>query len=173
MPKTKKKVSRARSALDDTSFLEIDRNGLDEEWENQPKLAFKYSEILADAKEQLDAKRDELAVLEAELALKIRADPEEFGIEKPTEKAIEHLITVDEDVIRLKGDIRAAKHRVDVVSGVCNSLEHRKRALENLVQLWLSSYFAEPRAPDVVSREVLDEHRKKKARRARRVRDED
>lgn len=171
--KPKKKVPRQRAALDDTSFLEIDRNALDEEWESQPTLAFKYAQVLADAKEDWDAKRDELTVLEAELALKIRSDPEEFGIEKPTEKAIEQLIAMDEDVIRLKGDIRGAKHRIDVVTGVCNSLEHRKRALENLVQLWLSSYFAEPRAPDNVSREALDDHRKRKARRSRKVREDD
>ena len=38
-----------------------------------------------------------------------------------------------------------AKHRVDVLSGAVTALDHRKKALENLVDLHGRNYFSTPR----------------------------
>ncbi len=44
--------------------------------------------------------------------------------------------------------VNEARHRVDVVSAVVEACDHKRRALENLVRLQLSSYYASPKAPE-------------------------
>lgn len=124
-------------------IFNIDRNLLDEEWLNQPKLFFKYTEKLVKAEERLDEAERELKVIEAEADVRIREENE-----KTTEAFIKNQIMLD-PVREAQVQIIAKRRlKVNLLKGVVQSLDQRKRALEKLVDLHGQQYFATPKASD-------------------------
>jgi len=161
-------------------FFDIDKNRLDEEWINQPKIFFKYSEELTDAKEelerckgQLEVAGDELKETKAKLGLRIRRNPKKyFGDDsKPTEAAIENRILVHSlyakakaKIYKLNEELIIANKKVSTFYSAIHTLDHRKSALERLVSLHGQSYFATPRATDENSKKIIDDIEKGAAR---------
>lgn len=141
--------------------LEIDPNCLDEEWLTQAPLYWRYAKALAGEKESLDRAKRRLSVLIAETERKIRKDPESFGISKVTEGAIKAAITVDKEVGNLEDSIIEINHDVNVLGAAVASLDHRKRALTDLVQLHMCSYYAEPKAPDLRTAQSIEKAKQK------------
>lgn len=137
MPKHKASVS---------DILEIDLDSLDEEWVNQPQLYYAYAKRLADARQKLDESKSEFELTKAELEKAIRDDPEKFDMPKVTEAAVKSCILTQDEYNNARTAVSEASHRVDVLQAVVIALEHRKRALEKLVDLHGQSYFAEPKA---------------------------
>ena len=133
-------------AKSDYSFLEIDQNALDREWVRQPTLYFKYALKLAEAKKSVQESAAALDLARAEVSRNIRAVPQDFGLEKVTEKAVEAAILEADAYLVAQEDLNHAKHEVDVLVAVVNALEHKKRSLEGLVSLHGQNYFSSPRA---------------------------
>ena len=133
-------------------FVHIDESRLDEEWLRQPDLYFKYASQLADAKQRLDQAKAELDLVEAECNKDIRERPEHYGVDRsrntgaPTEDAVKKAVVIHDDYQAAVMDIVKHKHEVEVLAAAVNALDHKKRALENLVSLHGQSYFAAPRA---------------------------
>ncbi len=127
-------------------FFDIDRERLDEEWIAQPKLFFKYASKLADAKRKLEEAKGELDVTTAELDQSIRSAPEKFGLAKVTEGSIKQAIMTQDIYNKANSVVGGLKYKVDMYQAAVSALDHRKRALENLVDLWAQDYWAEPRA---------------------------
>jgi hypothetical protein len=126
-------------------FFDIDVNALDREWVNQPALYHKYALRLADARRKLEQVKTASEISNAELDADIRARPEKYGIEKVTEAAIKSGIMCAPAYIAASKEVIDAKHAVDVLAAAVATVDHRKRALENLVDLRLADYFSEPR----------------------------
>lgn len=126
----------------------IDEHRLDYEWGRQPGLYTHYAWKLADARQQLEETKNELAVVKAELYREIVSEPERFGLPKTTEGAVAATIECDERYKDVQLRIIAAKHLVDLLNAYVTALDHKKHALENLVRLSLAGYFATPQAPD-------------------------
>lgn len=169
-----KKSRRDRqSQEDDFSFFEIDEHNLDREWVKQPSLYFTWARKLADARQDLDEAKAKVDVTKAEVSRAIRDDPEDHGLEKVTEAAVTAAIPEHPDMIRAVKELSKARHKVDVYQAAVNALDHRKRALEKLVDLHGQNYFSTPRAPDAESAEALEEAGKQHARRRGRRRDRD
>lgn len=152
---------------EEADFFVLDEGRLDEEWINQPKLYHRYKVALADARkvhEQAKAARD---VTAAEVDRSVRLNPGQFGLEKLTEPSIEKAILISKKYQSANRAVIDAKHAVDVLEAAVDTLEHRKKALENLVQLWLANYFSKMKTPKDVPQEKLDELQMR-ARRKRR-----
>jgi hypothetical protein len=162
----KKRSEREERGKPDNSFLEIDLSSLHTEWANQPLLAKQYADMLANARDRLDTFKANAEIVRSDVDYEIRSDPGAFEIEKITEPAVKSAIAGDDRVTRAESKIRAAKHEVDVLSGACTALEHRKRALEKLVDLWMASYFSEPRTNEA-AKEKLNDSSKEEVRRRR------
>ncbi len=145
----------------DKSFVAIDEFSLDKEWVGQPVLYDKYARKLANARRELEEAKNRLEVVKAEQSLEIRA---RHGEKKPTEAAIATLVTASSVVKDASQAVVEARHAVDVLTAATTALDHRKKALENLVQLHLSGYYANPKAPDG-DREVVEEMEKREIRR--------
>lgn len=128
--------------------LRIDRTALDEEWLRQATLYHFNAVQLADARLDLDEAKDRLAVIEAELDLAIRQDPEKYGISKLTEKAIEHAVVLSSRYQKAKEETNQAKHLTDVLNAKVTGLDHKKKALEFLVQLENREFYSEPKAKE-------------------------
>ena len=129
-------------------FFAIDQGRLDEEWLNQPKTFYRYALKLANAKAELERSKAERDVTAAEVDQEIRANPGGYGLgDKQTEPAIKNAGAVEPRNIKANKAIIKAKHDVDVTQAAVDALDHRKKALENLVHLFGMNYFAQPKAP--------------------------
>ncbi len=163
-------------------FFDIDTNKLDEEWVNQPRKYFKYSELLTDAKEvverckaRLEVAGDELKTTKAKLSLRIRKKPKKYfgDNSKPTEAAIDNRIRVHSlfakakaKIYKLTEDLITANTKVSTYYSAVHTLDHRKAALERLVSLFGQNYFSTPKADKFSEEEVEDyENEYKKKRR--------
>lgn len=144
--------------------LQIDRDSLDVEWVNQPSLYFKHASRLADARRDSDEAKSDLEVMKAELDKQIRSDPTAFGMSKATEVSIAATVSSSAAYQLAQQAVFDAKHKVDIFQALVTALDHRKKALENLVSLWSQSYFAAPKAPEG-SEERMEDVKKRSIRR--------
>ena len=141
----KRKPSRAKTSDDTPDILDIDKTRLDEEWVNQPRQFAILAQKLADAKREIERCKAALELTEAELSRSIRKNPSKYDIGKITEGAIREVIT-----IRTQSEIHdliEARHTADELQAVVNAMDHRKRALQDLVYLFGMDYHAEPKTP--------------------------
>lgn len=148
----------------DFSHLEIDPHRLDEEWVEQPRRYFLMAQGQADARMRWEEAKNRLEVVRAEIDRDIRRDPAAYGIAKLTESAIESTIPLQAKYERARHQVVEAKHEYDIWDAGLGALDHKKKGLENLVQLHLSSYYAKPREPED-NREAMEEMTKQRIRR--------
>jgi hypothetical protein len=148
---------------DEPDFFAIDQNNLDSEWVNQPKLCRRYSERLADAQRDLEQAETKLEVVDADLDYRIRKKAGS-GEKKPTEAAIKNQLIRSIEHIEAVAKIQKLRHRVGILRAAVKTVDHRKTALENLVDLRLADYFSEPRVRKT-NREAEHQRSKDRARR--------
>ena len=146
-------------------FFRIDQNRLDAEWLKQPQLYYEYAVILADAKEALGRARAKREVVVAEIDKDVRLRPEKYGVEKITEGVVEKTVILQERYQVANKGVIGAKHDVDIAQAAVDTLDHRKRALQDLVQLRMANYFSEPRMKG--GKEQMDEERMRQRRRVK------
>ena len=142
------------------SFLVIAKHALDEDWIKQPKLYHEVALKLADARLDHDEAKDKLELTMAEIDRVIRIDPEKYGVTKITETSVERAIILTKTYQSAKKRVNETKHTVDVLAAVSIALEHKKKALENLVQLEARDYFSEPKAPQGSVEEMSQRERR-------------
>lgn len=150
-------------AKEDFDFFEIDPNRLDEEWLRHPGLYHKHAIILANAREEYERKKADLEIIIAEIDRKIRLAPSDFGLEKITEAVVSNTVIIQPAYRTLQKEIIEAKHVVAVSEAAVSTMEHKKKALENIVQLRGMDYFSEPKARGP-SRQEMEEVRKRRIR---------
>lgn len=149
----------------------IDEMRLDREWNQQAARYFEVATELADARREYDELEAGLKVLKAEIDLDVRKNPDKYGLDKTTEGIVSSVVTKDSRVTIAHDEVRDARHRVDILSGALEALQHRKRALEKLVDLHLSGYYAAP-TTDAKSQEEINDMQHKVVRRRAGVRKE-
>lgn len=149
----------------------IDEMRLDREWKQQADRYFEVATELADARRTHDELEVGLKVLKAEVDIDARKNPAKYGLEKTTDSSIASVVTQDKRVVILQDEAREARHRVDILSGALEALQHRKRALEKLVDLHLSNYYSTP-VTDAESQEAINDMQHKVVRRRAGVRKE-
>lgn len=141
----------------------IDRANLDQACIDQADLYLKYAELLADAIEQRDIAKRALEETISDTDQRIRRNPENFGIMKITENAVSSAIVLDKAVQSIQAKLLELDGAVRRLEEVKRALEHRKKSLEILSQLFIASYFSIPNtsAPTVgsVSRVSVQEKR--------------
>lgn len=148
---------------DECDLFKPDKNNLDEEWVNQPAMYLEYALKLADAKAEHDRAKANLEVVMAEEDLQIRRHPEDYGLEKITEKIVESTVLLQSKVSVASEKLIKTKHKVDILQAYVYALENRKKSLENLVQLRLAEYYAEPKLPkDSDLRDKYEEKERKR-----------
>lgn len=147
--------------MDYKTDLKIDETALDVEWLNQPSLLAKYTKIAAQARLDMDTAKDYLDYKKAELDKNIRKNPDKYGVEKVTEGAIASAIVLDDEYKEAQEELNNCRYEYDMVRGMVEAFEQRKSALENLVKLFNSNYFAGPTVPRDLSQKALDFERGK------------
>ncbi len=144
----------------DTSFIRPDMHNLEEEWASQPENYYNYAIKLAHIKNKYEEAKRDLELETAEMDRSIRASPLEYDLEKITEGGIEKAIIRSGRYRTAQDKVLKAKHHVDIVQAAVSALDHKKKALEALVQLHLANYFSEPKLPQTVKEDVERKERK-------------
>ena len=127
-------------------FFSLDKYKLDEEWEEQPRLYFQHALMLADARYKWELAKSNRAVVAAEIDVDIRRDPSKYGMKTASPKeAVENIVLLQKQYREADSNVIKAKHEVDIIQAAVEALEHRKKALEKEVDLFLSNYWSEPR----------------------------
>ena len=124
----------------------IDVTKLDEEWVDHSLRFQRYAELAAKADKKKSEIKGELDVLKAQVNLAYRGSKRSIpeGL-KLTEEVFKSLVVVDEEVIRKGKELIEAVYDADVLAGAVEAFAHRKKALEKLVDLFVFSYFGEPK----------------------------
>ena len=126
-------------------LVDIDEGSLDQEWIDQPKRFLEHATLLADAKDALERAKARLDVTEAEIENEIRDNPVKYGLKLPVrEGSIKLRVLLHADHKKATRKVNRCKHRVNILDAVVTALEHRKRALEKLVDLHGQGYFSKP-----------------------------
>ena len=132
--------------------LEIDPLKLADEWLIQPDMRRLWGEKSADAQFELDEAKRRLSAQQAETDRDIRENPADYGIDKLSEARVSAAVTAELSVQKAMERVNKAKHKANVVQAAVDGLEHRKRALTQLVELHMSDYYATPKMPPGIKR---------------------
>jgi len=143
--------------------LQIDRDRLDDEWVAQAPMRRDYGRKVAEVRKLHAEAKNTLAVVEAELYLVVSKCPEEFGLAKSTENSIKaavqsHVKRQEAFIVMLE-----AKHDLDIWEATATAVDDRKKALPDLVSLFLSGYFGEPKAKGREAQEYVERVKSKRA----------
>ena len=134
--------------------ISISRKQLDNEWAKQPVLCLKYGDLYAEAVAERDHLKRQMDVVRAQVDEKVRKSPEEYGLVKSTEAAIKSAIEASEEVDQINKDFIEATKNVNLLASAREAINHKKKALENLVQLQLAGYYGDPKIPEEVRQEA-------------------
>lgn len=136
--------------MDYRQAMMIDEANLDREWAGQADRYMEFAEHAAAASALVDELKDRLGVEEAEAEERIRNSNDDMK-----EAAVKAAVLLDRRVRDAKAKLNATKKELALVRGAVDAMDHRKRALENLVQLHLSNYRSTPRIRDEGAREAF------------------
>lgn len=126
-------------------FVRINQNELDREWIGQPQKYMEIAEKTVDARAEADALKLRLEELQSRVDIAIRKNPAKYGLDKITEGGVLSAIKRHPKFIQVSEKLLDAKKHLGLYEQVLSALDHRKKALENLVFLHGQSYFAKPR----------------------------
>jgi hypothetical protein len=147
-----------RTRTEDSFYddLEFANDDLDKAWQEQPSLYMRYAEKAAKARQTEDELKEQLEVLEAKLAKEMRTDPDKYGLSKVTEGALKEAVIAHEERQKLSAQIVEAKFDREILQYAVTAFEHRKKALENAVSLYLCGFYSQPKDPEETIRKHLN-----------------
>lgn len=151
-------------------LLAIDLNRLEECCQEQPQLMFLWGTQLAEARKAVKSAKNKVKLRAAKLDSEIRANPTDFGFERPTEKAVEYTITKDTEYQEELKDLIQLEYEEDVLDIFFKTLIDRRGELENLTKLFGQMYWSKPntvermseRQRDAIEGEAVAPRKKKK-----------
>lgn len=150
--------------------LMIDPDILDILWVRHPNIYMKYSEAAALANDLVRKKKNDLEVIDARIDQELRIAGE-GKTTKMTADAVKAAITADDRHINALIEYNDALYKAELCGSAVKAMEHKKTALQNMVQLCLSGYFALPKIPRDLKNEIkkLDEKDREQADKAKEV----
>lgn len=125
--------------------VKININHLDKNVIDQVTMYEAWSRKWADAVNKRDRAKENLSVVKAEADELIRKNPSRYGWnvegKSPTEAWIATKVTRDEKVINANTEYLDAVYETNIMAVAKETLEHRKKALEILTDLYKGNYF--------------------------------
>lgn len=124
--------------------IRLDITALDKAALEQPELYEEWSSKWADAVFERDKTKERLRLAEAEADVEIRRTPEKFGWSSdkaPTVDWFSKQIILHPKVKELSSQLIEDQHNVNVISSYKEVLEHRKKSLDILTELFKQNYF--------------------------------
>lgn len=146
------------------SVMAIDMNRLEQEWAEQAERHRILCQIKALYQKMNDEASAALEVAEALSAKAIRKKPDKYGTDgKLTEPMVKASIVLHPLYKEANDQVIEAKYSMRLAEGNVSASDHRKKALEKVVDLWSQAYFGSPKTSDVRAREKLNKAAERKA----------
>ena len=139
--------------MDYQKLMHIDESNLEGEWLGQAARYMEMVEANADGQKQLDQLTDKLDVVQSTESVNIKHQMEAAG-EKVTEAAVNRMLPDRPAIRTIKNEIIEAQRQATIVRGAVAAMEHRKKALEMLVQMQLARGRSEPTTNGATRAEV-------------------
>lgn len=156
------------------NIVDINPDRLDEECITHARRTLDACEDEADAKHELAKAKSRLDVIEAQLQIDIRKDPEKFNLPKDLKEAgIKAAVFLHKDYRTASKDVDDSQHQVHLTTAKVSALTEKRRMIERLVELRQIDYYSEPRPRGKASREYVEEGTKKQTREGIRPRKRD
>lgn len=127
--------------------VRISTSDLDLDCKEQPELMLKYTKIAAEKEKIRDEKKEAMEHEYVSLDKEIRENPEEYGLEKITDKSVDNAIKRQDEYRDTMQEYIDASHEAKVAKGTVEAMQNRKNMLQELVQLYGQQYFAGPSTP--------------------------
>lgn len=140
--------------------LEIDLGRLEENLTDQPQLVMKYGELWAEKIAERDRAKENLSIVEAELDGYARANWVDVSDTKMTEKSILGYVLNNDKRKSAMEELISITEETNILSVAKVAFEHRKKALEGLVSLFIANYYADPKIAKRDINEVQSSERK-------------
>lgn len=144
--------------------VKIDHTQLDVEWLEQAALAMRYGVYFADAKKDVAEAQEKVKIVRAKLVRRVNKKPEKYlgkGV-KLTAPVVEAYYRTHTDHMEAKEDLIEKEHTLTIIEIAKSEISFtRKSALENMVKLYNSQYFAGPEMPRDLDNE-WEQHEKQK-----------
>lgn len=153
-------TSVKKEIVDYKDEISIDEHALDYELKRQSQLIMKYVLLQVKAMTEKDLTKERLEQVAAELDIKIRKNPSAYGLDKVTETAIKNVILLENEYIKQTEEYLNCKEDEATFSGVLKALDHKKKSLEKLSDLWVAGYYSSPN----IKKEVEQQANKEKIR---------
>jgi hypothetical protein len=150
----------------------IDQHSLDKEWLGQPALYHKYAHKLAVARIKEEEAKQRLDLVSAQVEMDIRSSPELYELAKQTEGEIKACVLRQPEYQKALQAHTQARFETGIHVAATTALDHRRKALENLVQLHGQDYFSAPRARGEDAQEAIKGINKTKARKSAKFNEE-
>ena len=140
--------------LDYKNDVKINDAALDLEWLDQAELAVKYGAEWVACKKKVAILDEKVKVVRSELVIKAWKDsPKHLGQPKGSIQTVEAFYRTHKKHIKAKQELFDAEEELDLISIAKNEISFtRKTALENMVKLYASDYFAGPNVPRDLSK---------------------
>jgi len=143
--------------------LSIDKYKLDQECVTHSALYYRYSELAANAKNQVGVLQDNLKLIMGEVNISIRNKLTKDEI-KVTEALVNAEVEKSQKVSEAREELREVELNLSRLQAGVFAFEHRKSQLDNLVKLYCSGYFSTPsnsgKQKESVNEQVAREARK-------------
>lgn len=157
--------------------FEIDELNLQRECRDHAAQYLFWSEKLANDQFAYDEKKRLSDKKFADTEVDVRENPDNYKIAKLTESVVAAVVRSQPDVDAALRAVSEARRVLESTRGVLNALEHRKRMLTLLTDLWTHSYYTQdtPSSRNAAPQRTdgpLSEEEKARVRRGRRVVDE-
>jgi hypothetical protein len=123
--------------------LEIDPLRLEEEWQQHPSQYGYWAEKAVDAQDEMDRAKAAFEKTASQIDSELRESPDDFGIKKATEAEVKTALVRQPGYVRSQEAYLAAKKEYNLTQAALASLEHRKRALSMLVELFVKDYYSD------------------------------
>ena len=129
---------------EEAASFDINLNQLHEEWRGQAQRVYNAGSHAAACEKTYAEAKAAFKKKSAQLRNDIRTHPSQYGLDKATEAAVNDAAAADVEYLRAEQKMIDAQYAMDLAFLASTTLEHRKKALEKIVDLWLRSYFSEP-----------------------------
>ena len=125
----------------------INENDLENEWIMQPSLYLHYADAHATALYERDLAKSKLEYTYAKMYSDIKKNWDKYFDTKPTEPAIKEYILSHPNLKKVEAKYTKACYSANALLAAKSAFDQRKVALQNLVQLRISGFYSEPKAP--------------------------
>lgn len=148
------------------ALLAIDKNKLDDNISEQPMLFFEIAEACVDALAERDARKEDLATVDAELDGKVRLFLAKQQT-KVTEAMVENAVQTNKEHEAAFEAYAKAKGQADLFLAMKDSFAQRSDMLRSMAQLFVASYFEHPSIQEDKARYEIGRERLTQARAAK------